>query len=51
MAGGAIVATDRAKAYGRPLKSLGVRRHEASPSGAHAINRVDSLHSRIVEFV
>ena len=48
---GAIVATDGARAYIESLKGLDVRRHEASPSGAHAINRVNSLHSRIVEFI
>lgn len=51
VASGAIVATDGARAYRKPLKALDVRRHEASPSGAHAINRVNSLHSRIVEFI
>lgn len=51
VASGAIVATDEAKAYRKALKSLDVRRHDASPSRAHAINRVNSLHSRIVEFI
>ena len=51
VASGAIVATDQAKAYRNSLKSLDVRRHEASPSKTHAINRVNSLHSRIVEFI
>ena len=51
VASGAIVATDGAKAYRKPLRSLDVRRHEASPSGAHAINRVNNLHSRIMEFI
>ena len=51
VASGAIVSTDQAKAYRKSLKSLDVRRHEASPSGTHAINRVNSLHSRIVEFI
>ena len=51
VASGAIVATDGARAYRKPLRSLDVRRHDERPSGEHAINRVNSLHSRIVEFV
>lgn len=51
VASGAIVATDLAAAYRKPLAALDVRKHEAKPSRAHAINRVNSLHARIVEFV
>ena len=51
VASGAIVATDGAKAYRKSLKKLDVRRHDASASGVHAINRVNNLHSRIVEFI
>lgn len=51
VASGAIVVTDGAKAYRKPLRSLDVRRHDERPSGEHAINRVNSLHSRIVEFI
>ena len=51
VASGAIVATDCARAYRKPLGALDVRRHDARPAREHAINRVNSLHSRIVEFI
>ena len=48
---GAIVSTDGSRAYPRALKSLDARRHEASPSEAHAINVVNNLHSRLRGFL
>lgn len=44
-------ATDGAKACRKSLRALDVRRHDASASGEHAINRVNGLRSRIVEFI
>ena len=51
VASGTIVATDKAHAYRESLRTLDVRRHEAHGSREHAINRVNGLHSRIMEFI
>ena len=48
---GAIVSTDGSRAYPRAMKPLDARRHEASPSEAHAINVVNNLHSRLWDFL
>lgn len=51
VASGTIVSTDKAAAYRESLKALDVRKHRAYSSHEHAINRVNSLHSRIAEFL
>ena len=51
VASGTIVATDKAHAYRQALKELDVRKHLAYPSGEHKINKVNSLHSRLKEFL
>ena len=51
VASGTIVATDKAHAYRESLRTLDVRRREAHASREHAINRVNGLHSRIMEFI
>ena len=51
VASGAIVSTDKANSYRRALRDLDVRRHDVSPSGAHGINVVNNLHSRLASFL
>ena len=51
VASGAIVSTDGSHAYPRAMKALDARRHDASPSVAHAINVVNNLHSRLWDFL
>ena len=51
VASGAIVSTDGSRAYPNVLKALDVRRHDVSPSGAHGINVVNNLHSRLASFL
>lgn len=48
---GAIVSTDGAKSYKKVLKKLDVRKHNATLAKEHAINHVNSVHSRLKEFI
>lgn len=48
---GAIVATDGANAYVKALKAQDVRKHIATKAAEHGINRVNALHSRLMEFL
>lgn len=48
---GAIISTDRNRAYGGALRELNVAAHNAFDSADHKINRINNVHSRLDTFM